>query len=202
MQMRNYQSEPSPTRGFALERFSLDSIYYTLAELYNADLGLQSGLFVFAPDLFEVLDGDDNQRVTQRELAGLPEARPDVVVRVDYSLDAAPQLSLIKLADSLKLGLSNTERDEWRKLEVKLAEFWPSLEFVFAEDLPTNTTRATTMLRRNVRPIRRDVLTLLDNVKDMQQASQRQQLPTTRPNSGPSSWGSTPGLGARRERGN
>jgi signal transduction histidine kinase len=45
---------------------------------------------------------------------------------------------------------------------------------VFADDLPTNTTGAATMLRRNVRPIRKDVLTLLDNLKALQQASQRQ----------------------------
>jgi Ca2+-binding EF-hand superfamily protein len=114
VQMRNYQSEPSPTRGFALERFSLDSIYYTLAELYSADLGLQSDLFVFAPDLFGVLDTNANDRVTQRELAGLLEARPNVLVRVDYSLDAAPQLSLIKLADTLKAAGADVEQSPGR----------------------------------------------------------------------------------------
>src|SRR4029078_9618604 len=96
-EIANYQSEPRATRGFALAQFSLDSIYYTLAELYNADRGLQSDMFVFAPDLFGVLDSDDNDRVTQRALTGLLEARPDVLVRVDYSLGAAPQLSLVKL---------------------------------------------------------------------------------------------------------
>ena len=69
---------------------------------------------------------------------------------------------------------SAVERDEWTKLQSKLAEFWTSLEFVFADDLPTNTTRAATMLRQNVRPIRKDVLTLLDNLKGLQQAAQRQ----------------------------
>jgi len=69
---------------------------------------------------------------------------------------------------------SAEERAEWAKLRTKLDEYWTSLEFVFADDLPTSTTRAATMLRRNVRPIREDVLTLLDNLKGLQQASRRQ----------------------------
>ena len=69
---------------------------------------------------------------------------------------------------------SAAEREAWAKLQDKLLEYWDSLEFVFADDLPTNTTGAATMLRRNVRPIRKDVLALLDNLKMLQQASQRQ----------------------------
>jgi hypothetical protein len=85
-----------------------------LAELYNADLGLHGELFVFAPDLFAVLDADGNERVTQRELAGLLEARPDVVVRVDYALDSAPQLSLFRLADSLRAAGADIEQSPGR----------------------------------------------------------------------------------------
>jgi signal transduction histidine kinase len=66
------------------------------------------------------------------------------------------------------------ERDAWMRLGTKLDEYWTSLEFVFADDLPTSTTRAASMLRRNVRPIRKDVLTLLDNLKALQVASQAQ----------------------------
>ena len=66
------------------------------------------------------------------------------------------------------------ERREWEKLQAKLQEYWTSLDFVFADDLPTSTTRSATMLRQNVRPIRQDVLMLLDNLKALQQASQRQ----------------------------
>ena len=69
---------------------------------------------------------------------------------------------------------SPAERDAWAKLQGKLTEYWTSLDFVFADDLPTNTTGAAVMLRRNVRPIRKDVLALLDNLKALQQASQRQ----------------------------
>ena len=69
---------------------------------------------------------------------------------------------------------SAPERDQWEKLQAKLGEYWESLEFVFADDLPTNTAGAATMLRRNVRPIRKDVLTVLDNLKALQQASQQQ----------------------------
>src|SRR5688572_25668647 len=76
-----------------------------------------------------------------------------------------------RVAEYVPQAQSAAERDEWAKLEAKLAEYWPSLEFVFADDLPTNTTRAATMLRRNVRPIRKDVLTLLDNLRTLQQAA-------------------------------
>jgi len=69
---------------------------------------------------------------------------------------------------------SSAERTEWARLRSTLDEYWTSLEFVFAEDLPTNATRAATMLRHNVRPIRRDVLMLLDNLKRLQQASLQQ----------------------------
>jgi signal transduction histidine kinase len=79
-----------------------------------------------------------------------------------------------RVAEYVPQAQSAAERDEWAKLQAKLTQFWPSLEFVFAEDLPTNTTRAATMLRRNVRPIRKDVLTLLDNLKTLQQAALRQ----------------------------
>jgi signal transduction histidine kinase len=79
-----------------------------------------------------------------------------------------------RAADYLPQVQSPAEREAWATLQGKLPEYWDSLEFVFADDLPTNTTGAATMLRRNVRPIRKDVLALLDNLKDLQQASQRQ----------------------------
>ena len=79
-----------------------------------------------------------------------------------------------RMATYLRDVASDEERGEWAKLRAKLDEYWTSLEFVFADDLPTSTTRAATMLRRNVRPIRKDVLTLLDNLRGLQQASRRQ----------------------------
>ena len=79
-----------------------------------------------------------------------------------------------RAAEYLPHVQSAAERDAWARLQARLDEYWPSLEFVFADDLPTNTTGAARMLRRNVRPIRKDVLTLLDNLKALQQASQRQ----------------------------
>jgi len=78
------------------------------------------------------------------------------------------------VAQYLPQAQSAAERDEWTKLRATLAEYWLSLDFVFAEDLPTNTTRAATMLRRNVRPLRKDIGALLDNLKALQQASLRQ----------------------------
>lgn len=79
-----------------------------------------------------------------------------------------------RMATYLREVASDEERGKWVKLRAKLDEYWTSLEFVFADDLPTSTTRAATMLRRNVRPIRQDVLTLLDNLRGLQQASRRQ----------------------------
>jgi|RhiMethySRZTD1v2_1073278.scaffolds.fasta_scaffold02586_12 signal transduction histidine kinase len=79
-----------------------------------------------------------------------------------------------RTADYLERVESDAERREWAKLQSKLQDYWVSLDFVFAEDLPTSATRSATILRRNVRPIRQDVLTLLDNLKALQQASQRQ----------------------------
>ena len=79
-----------------------------------------------------------------------------------------------RVAEYLPKAQSPAERDEWAKLQSKLAELWASFEFVFAEDLPTNTARAAGVLRQNVRPIRKDVQTLLDNLKALNQAAQRQ----------------------------
>jgi signal transduction histidine kinase len=100
----------------------------------------------------------------------------DHVVRDDYRneirglRDAVEQ----RTAEYLQHVDSEAEKREWARLQDKLQEYWASLEFVFADNLPTSTTPAATMLRRNVRPLRQDVLTLLDNLKALQQASQRQ----------------------------
>ena len=101
---------------------------------------------------------------------------PDDVARETYrdELRVLREAAERRVAEYVPQAQSPAERDEWAKLEAKLAEFWPSLEFVFADDLPTNTTRAATMLRRNVRPIRKDVLTLLDNLRTLQQAALEQ----------------------------
>ena len=98
-----------------------------------------------------LIDADDDARETYRE-----------------QLRVLREEAERRVAEYVPQAQSAAERDEWAKLQAKLAEFWTSLEFVFADDLPTNTTRAATMLRRNVRPIRKDVLTLLDNLKALQ----------------------------------
>ena len=79
-----------------------------------------------------------------------------------------------RLATYLHDVASEEERGEWAKLSAKLDEYWESRASVFVDDLPTSTARAATMLRRNVRPIRKDVLMLLDNLTELQQASRRQ----------------------------
>lgn len=100
----------------------------------------------------------------------------DAVARESYQ----GEIRLLRDAIQARMGTylrdvaSVEERGEWTKLRAKLDEYWISLDFVFADDLPTSTTRAATMLRRNVRPIRQDVLTLLDNLKELQAASRHQ----------------------------
>ncbi len=107
--MANYRTDPPPTRGYALQQYALDSLYYTLSELYNANYGLMAEQFEFAPDLFSLLDVDQSGRVEQRELAGLLEARPDLLVRASFATDAPPKLSLVKLADALSGAGANVE---------------------------------------------------------------------------------------------
>ena len=79
-----------------------------------------------------------------------------------------------RMAEYVRNVALHEEKQEWKKLQLALGQYWASLEFVFADDLPTNTTRATTLLRRDVLPIRKDVLSLLDNLKALQRTSQLQ----------------------------
>ena len=142
--------------------------------------------------------GDVEQRVTAEHAAFARAADTVSLIRRnvleasinvrDALIDADPlaresyqdQIRVLREAIQDRMGTylrdvaSDEERGEWAKLRAKLDEYWMSLEFVFADDLPTSTTRATTMLRGNVRPIRKDVLTLLDNLRGLQQASRRQ----------------------------
>jgi signal transduction histidine kinase len=101
---------------------------------------------------------------------------PDTVARDRYREEIRRLREAVdqRTADYLRHVESDAERREWARLQDKLQQFWALVEFVFADDLPTSTARAATMLRQNVRPIRQDVLTLLDNLKALQQASQRQ----------------------------
>ena len=100
----------------------------------------------------------------------------DPLAREDYRNELREFREAIqqRMATYLRDVASDEERGEWVKLRAKLDDFWTSLEFVFADDLPTSTARATIMLRHNVRPIRKDVLTLLDNLRGLQEASRRQ----------------------------
>ncbi len=59
--MTSYRQEARPTRGFALEPYALDSIYYTLREVFNADYGLEPEQFAICPELFTRLDVDQSE---------------------------------------------------------------------------------------------------------------------------------------------
>jgi len=98
----------------------------------------------------------------------------DVVARERYrdELRVLREATERRVAEYLPQAQSDAERGEWAKLQATVAAFWPSLEFVFADDLPTNTARAATMLRQNVRPIRKDISALLDNLRTLHQAAQ------------------------------
>lgn len=67
------------------------------------------------------------------------------------------------------------ERKHWTDLQQKLQAYWTSLELVFSPDLPRNTAEAAAMLRRNVVPIRGDVLAVVDNLSALQRLSQQRQ---------------------------
>ena len=64
------------------------------------------------------------------------------------------------------------EREQWTRLQSSLEQYWTSVDFVFAPDLPTGTAQAASILRSRVLPVRRDVLMLLDNLKALQRSSQ------------------------------
>ena len=100
-----YRRDRRPARAFELRQFSLDSIYYTLSDLYEAGGRLGPDSFALTPGLFAQLDADEDTIVTQRELGGLIAARPDLVVKVNYpaakSDGAPPSLELVAASDDL-----------------------------------------------------------------------------------------------------
>jgi len=100
----------------------------------------------------------------------------DPVAREAYRTEIVSLREAIetRMATYLRDVASDEERGEWATLRAKLDEYWESRASVFEDDLPTSTARAATMLRRNVRPIRKDVLMLLDNLTELQRASRRQ----------------------------
>ena len=65
------------------------------------------------------------------------------------------------------------QRERWERLHTRLAQYWDSIDFVF-EDLPFDTMRAASILRRDVLPARNDVVQVLDELKDLQRLSQEQ----------------------------
>jgi signal transduction histidine kinase len=63
------------------------------------------------------------------------------------------------------------EREQYQRLQVRLDQFWDSLDFVF-EPLPLDTVRAASILRRDVLPARDEVLQVLDELRQLQIFSQ------------------------------
>jgi signal transduction histidine kinase len=125
--------------------------------------------------------GDTLSLIRQNVLEGSIDVR-DALIEADPVARASYRDELRVLRSGIERRMNQhvptvelpAERQAWMRLGTTLDEYWRSLEFVFAADLPTGTARAATLLRRNVRPIRKDVLALLDNLKALQTASQRQ----------------------------
>jgi signal transduction histidine kinase len=64
-----------------------------------------------------------------------------------------------------------SEREHWKRLQTRLAQYWDSLDFVF-EPLPFDTVMAAAILRKSVLPARMDVVQVLDELKELQRLSQ------------------------------
>jgi hypothetical protein len=84
---RRGRTAPRP-HAFELNKLEVDSIYYALCERYGADGGLHAAIFPLAPGLFAQLDTDRDGEVDQEEIAGLLNARPDLVLRIDFGPQA------------------------------------------------------------------------------------------------------------------
>ncbi len=123
-----------------LNKLEADSIYYTLCEMVDTGNGLDATSFSLTPGLLAQLDIDHNGAVDQEELAGLVNARPDLLLKVNFgpaSPDRGqpgphqPALELAKLSDDLIAAGARTYRTPGG-LQVEL----PGLELaVLVDDL-------------------------------------------------------------------
>ncbi len=96
-----------PRRDTAIElnNLEVDSIYYTLCELYNGGNGLDAASFTLTPSLLAQLDSDGNAAVDQKEIAALVDARPDLLLKVNFgpltSEKRQPTIELAGTSDDL-----------------------------------------------------------------------------------------------------
>jgi signal transduction histidine kinase len=104
-----------------------------------------------------LIDPEDTARDSYREHLRL--LRDDI----DRQLDVYGR--------ELERPIERTQHDE---LRATLAKYWESVDFVFSPALPTGAVQSASILRRNVQPLRRDILTMLDNLRQLQRLSQRQ----------------------------
>jgi len=88
-----------------LNKLEVDSIYYALGELYDMGNGLDASSFALTPGVFASLDFDRSGAVDQEEIAGLVDARPDLVFKVDFGSGVAgeqqPALKILSIGDDL-----------------------------------------------------------------------------------------------------
>jgi signal transduction histidine kinase len=72
-----------------------------------------------------------------------------------------------RLAEASVENREASEREQWQRLQVRLAQYWDSLDFAF-EPLPIPAIPAISRLRRDVLPARNDVTRMLDELKGLQ----------------------------------
>lgn len=102
---------------------SWDSVLYALKELYTADGELSGESFPLLPQLFPQLDGDDNGRLTMREVAALGEMRPHVVLFARFggeSNESATAVRLDWLTDELT-GAGASVLDDDRSVSIDVS---------------------------------------------------------------------------------
>jgi Ca2+-binding EF-hand superfamily protein len=92
-------------RAVELNKLEVDSIYYTLCELYNGENGLDAASFALTPSLLARLDSDRNGKVDQQEIVALVDARPDLLLKVSFgpasSGERQPTIELAQMSDDL-----------------------------------------------------------------------------------------------------
>jgi Ca2+-binding EF-hand superfamily protein len=148
---RRNRGEPRPTRAFELRQLTLDPIFYAMVDLYDVGGGLDAQCFALAPSLLRALDKDQSGAVSYRELPGLLNARPDLVVVVRYALadrGGAPSLELAPLSAELVAAGVRTQAAPGR-LTVELPRSKVELAAVYATGAsqpPAATARAFSQL--------------------------------------------------------
>ncbi len=147
---RSPTNDPSMRRGqsfrhdlaLELNKLEMESIFYTLSELYDEGSGLDAASLALVPGLLAQLDVDRNGVVSQQECVALVDARPDVLVNVNFAStpdQREPTVELVALGDDL-MAAGARARPAVGRLSVELAGF--ELDLFAADPSPQNAEGA------------------------------------------------------------